>query len=156
MKYTFQALNGDIYQESLTLLTYSVGGLSGDLLTSDYLWFRGPSFLRDSEDTWPVDVSLGEPDEDSAEVVPVFVGIIRSSQQRREYELVMSIFDRSSSWTRAVLGLTWIRQVFEVWNFRRNRNAEPFHRVRILVTEGTDRCFTFCVKAVQQGVFVMS
>ena len=89
MKYTFQALNGDIYQESLTLLTYSVGGLSGDLLTSDYLWFRGPSFLRDSEDTWPVDVSLGEPDEDSAEVVPVFVGIIRSSQQRREYELVM-------------------------------------------------------------------
>ena len=94
-------------------------GLCASALTPDSRWFRGPSFLRDSETEWPRPETPQEEENDPE------VKVVAAVSVRQEKVVPLVDPARFSSWTRYTRVLAWVLRFAR--NFAAKRRQQHRH-----------------------------
>ena len=127
-------------------------GISAGDLTSEHPWFCGPMFFKDSEDLWPENILVGEPEEDTVETVSVYVCATRSDAPRlqEQSKFIVDLISRYANWRRTIRVVAWMRRIFRV----RISQTEST-KMRILAAEELEESASCIIGIVQQNTFYL-
>ena len=91
-------------------------GLSVDEMSASSKWLNGPEFLKKTEEFWPGDPTIRQPEllEDDPEVKREIQSHSQSSTRHRSEEVISSLLERYSSWQRLRRVVAWLLR-FKSW-----------------------------------------